>query len=188
MYSLGQEKNYFPIFDKELFKLFSKLNKKFPLLNFCIWNTKQFNEFMLHQPAVFYNMVETEKNSSEYVFNFLKQSYIEVYYNPNETEIEKYVSNAKTELIYRKMSNMQPKDVLDDIFQTSFCISTRGQKGECNFNELQNGIKRIKSFMFSEKYLIENVIISASKAAYLSAILDTKSKTIETYLSDKKST
>ncbi len=97
-----------------------------------------------------------------------------------------FLAIAKTELKYRNIINLQPKDVLYDIFQTSFCISTRGLKGECNFNDLQKGVKRIKGFIFSEKYQIENVIISASKAAYLSVILQTKSKTIETYISEKQ--
>ncbi len=108
LYSLGQEKKYLPVIDKELLKLSSKLNKKFSLLDFCFWNTKQFNEFMLHQPAIFYTIVETEKDSSEYVFNFLKQSHIEVYLNPNKSEIEKYVSNAKKSIIVKDIITEAP--------------------------------------------------------------------------------
>lgn len=72
-------------------------------------------------------------------------------------------------------------DVLEDIFQTSLCISTRGAMGKGNFEELQNGIKRVKGFIFSELYNIEDAIVSASKAAYLSTLISTNVEKIEKY-------
>ena len=47
---------------------------------------------------------------------------------------------------------MTPDSVLDDIFNTSLCISTRRQLGSCKFDEIQQGITRIKGYIFSEKY------------------------------------
>jgi len=72
---------------------------------------------------------------------------------------------------------------LDDIIQTAFCISTRGQSGNCPFVEIQQGINRIKSYIFSEKYLIENVIVSAAKAAYLAYLIKTGNNQIERFIS-----
>jgi hypothetical protein len=40
-----------------------------------------------------------------------------------------------------------------------------------NFEELQNGIQRIGSFIFSENYHIEKAITHASKAAYLATLI-----------------
>ena len=37
---------------------------------------------------------------------------------------------AGKELSYREGDNITTTDVLDDIFQTSLCISTRGMQGE----------------------------------------------------------
>ena len=72
---------------------------------------------------------------------------------------------AQKEIGYRS-GTMAVTDVLEDILQTSLCISTRSTMGKGNFEELQNGIKRVKGFIFSESYHIENAIVSASKAAY----------------------
>ena len=78
---------------------------------------------------------------------------------------------ANTELIYRNSPELTISNVLDDIYQTSLCIVTRGQDGLGNFNELQMGIGRIERFIFSEKYHLEKAIIHASKAAYISALI-----------------
>ena len=78
---------------------------------------------------------------------------------------------AKTELAYRNSDNMNEADVLEDIYQTSLCIVTRGIDGKGNFEELQNGIQRIGSFIFSENYHIEKAITHASKAAYLATLI-----------------
>lgn len=87
---------------------------------------------------------------------------------------------AQKEIGYRGGA-MSILDVLEDIFQTSLCISSRGTMGNGNFEELQNSIKRVKSFIFSESYHIENAIVSASKAAYLSTLIATNATKIEKY-------
>ena len=87
---------------------------------------------------------------------------------------------AQTEISYRSGA-MNYNDVLEDIFQTSLCISSRGSIGSGNFEELKGGIKRVKRFIFSEPYHIENAIISASKAAYLATLISTNAEKIEKY-------
>lgn len=78
---------------------------------------------------------------------------------------------ASTELIYRNTDGLTEKDVLDDIFQTSLCIVTRGTDGIGEFEQLQLGIRRITGFIFSESYNIEKAIIHASKAAYMASLI-----------------
>lgn len=78
---------------------------------------------------------------------------------------------AKTELLYRGKDTPDTIPVLDDILQTSLCISTRGEVAEKEFQELQSGVKRIKNFIFSESYQIEKAIVHASKAAYLATVI-----------------
>lgn len=88
---------------------------------------------------------------------------------------------AETELNYREQTDKKREDVLEDIFQTSLCISSRGILGKGNFEELQQGIKRIAGFIFSETYHIEKAIVSAAKAAYLSTLLKTEVGDIEKF-------
>jgi predicted nucleotidyltransferase component of viral defense system len=88
---------------------------------------------------------------------------------------------AETELAYRDMDTLSYKDVLEDIYQTSLCIVTRGSDGKGNFEQLQQGIQRVSRFIFSESYHIEKAITHASKAAYLATLIKLGSTTIEKY-------
>jgi predicted nucleotidyltransferase component of viral defense system len=88
---------------------------------------------------------------------------------------------AKTEIAYRNANKISESDVLEDIYQTSLCIVSRGTDGKGNFEELQNGIQRISRFIFSESYHIEKAIAHASKAAYLSALIQHNAKTIDKF-------
>ncbi len=88
---------------------------------------------------------------------------------------------AEAELTYREQKALKPEDVLEDIYQTSICIVTRGADGKGDFNELQTGIQRVQNFIFSESYHIEKAIKHASKAAYLAIIIKYKLPKIEKY-------
>lgn len=94
---------------------------------------------------------------------------------------ETFSSFAKTELFYRNIFELSEMDVLEDIYQTSLCIVSRGTDGKGNFEELQNGIRRIGGFIFSENYQIEKAIIHASKAAYLSSLIKFNASTFEKF-------
>lgn len=88
---------------------------------------------------------------------------------------------AVSELAYRKQDGVTAEDVMEDIFQTSLSIATRGKDGKANFEELQNGIQRIRSFIFSENYHLEKAITHATKAAYLATILKYDTASIERF-------
>lgn len=88
---------------------------------------------------------------------------------------------AKTEIAYRNSAGISENNVLEDIYQTSLCIVTRGTDGKGNFDELLNGILRIKGFIFSESYHIEKAITQASKVAYLSALIQLDAKMIDKF-------
>lgn len=88
---------------------------------------------------------------------------------------------VKTEIAYRNTEEINDNDVLQDIYETSLCIVTRGADGKGNFDELLNGILRIKGFIFSESYHIEKAIAHASKTAYLSALIQHDTKAIDKF-------
>lgn len=70
------------------------------------------------------------------------------------------------------------KQVLNDIFQTALCISTRGSDGDGDFDSLMRGITQVRSFVFSENYQIDKATVAASKAAYISTLIDSQAATI----------
>jgi len=88
---------------------------------------------------------------------------------------------AKTELTYRDTKGLTKEDVLDDIYQTSLCIATRGADGKGEFEELQLGIDRVRGYIFSESYHLEKAITDASKSAYLSALIKYDAKKVEKF-------
>ena len=78
---------------------------------------------------------------------------------------------ALKELSYRN-AEQNSNHVLQDIFETALCISTRGLEGNGDFTALQNGISQIRVFIFSENYHIEKAIVHASKTAYLAKLIE----------------
>ena len=70
---------------------------------------------------------------------------------------------------------------LDDTIATAKCLATRGKAGNGNFVALQNGINRLKSFMYLGKYYIEQASADAAKAAYLAAVIKHNLSAIEKY-------
>ena len=93
-----------------------------------------------------------------------------------------FSSFANTELIYRGKEELKVENVTDDIFETALVIASRGTIDEKkDFEQLQSGIRRVKSFIFSENFNIDKAIIAASKAAYLAMLIKYNSDTIEKY-------
>lgn len=129
--------------------------------------------------------VPYEKNGYNQAMEIIKQLYdIGCLFNVvNNLEIVRntFYKFAEIEASYRDLQ-IKPEDVLEDVFYTSLCISTRGNIGKENFEKLKHGIKSISSFVFSEIYHIEKAIIDASKAAYLAKLIQSPKKEIEKFL------
>jgi hypothetical protein len=88
---------------------------------------------------------------------------------------------AVAELAYREADGLTADDVLEDIFQASLSIAKRGKSGDTKIVELQQGIKRVRSFIHSEKYQLKNAITHATKAAYIATILKHNTESIERF-------
>jgi len=71
--------------------------------------------------------------------------------------------------------------VLDDIYDTALTICSRGKDGKTNFKILQQGIRQVNPFIFSESYHIEKAIIDASKAGYLTTLIKNKKTKFEKF-------
>ena len=79
---------------------------------------------------------------------------------------------AAVELAWRNLDAIDIKQVFDDIYKTSLCICLQGAVDNGNFRLLQDGIKRIQNFIHGERYLLDTAIVNASKAAYLSVLIE----------------
>jgi hypothetical protein len=81
-----------------------------------------------------------------------------------------YDKISRVELSYRRTEE-NPSLALKDTIDTALCLSTRGKYGAGDFAALQNGINRIRSFMYQENYYIEQASADAAKAAYLAELI-----------------
>lgn len=89
------------------------------------------------------------------------------------------------EINYRELA-IGLNDVLDDIFFTSLIIAKRAKNtvepDKSRFDELITGIRRFEGFLIAENFKIEDAVLAAGKAAFLSKRLKNKDySTIEIF-------
>lgn len=104
---------YKPLFEPETGeterKIYAKIEKQFPALKQCIWSTKAVNEFMLHIPGKFITILQVEKEALEPVYEFLKeQNFRNVFIQPGEKEIERYIYETDTAIILQTLISKSP--------------------------------------------------------------------------------
>ncbi len=125
-----------------------------------------------------------EKNGKIMAKEIIKQLYDigTIFNNADNLSVIKqtFEKFALTELKYRNLGN-DTNIVLDDIYETSLNISTKGKEGNAKFDILQKGLKQLVAFIFSENYHIEKAIIDASKTAYLSKLIQLGCNNIEKF-------
>ncbi|GAB6107977.1 nucleotidyl transferase AbiEii/AbiGii toxin family protein [Fusibacter bizertensis] len=88
---------------------------------------------------------------------------------------------AQNELNYRGLTDVTIQDVLNDIYDTSFVIAMRGAHMEEEFKQLELGVKRVKSHIFSKNFIIEDALLCASKAAYCAVLMMRDDRVIEKF-------
>lgn len=97
------------------------------------------------------------------------------------TTTEAFGKIASVELGYRSMDTGDLNPIFDDILDTSLIISMRGLIEKNKFTLLQEGIKSIGPFIYKQTYHIENAIVDASKAAYISTLIKNGITAVEHY-------
>lgn len=125
-----------------------------------------------------------QKNGHSQTMEIIKQLY-DIGYLFNSAEDLSVVTKAFNEYVvvesgYRGISSTS-KEVIDDIFQTSLLLGTRGLNGKGDYPALLAGITQIKQFIFSESYHIEKAIIHSAKTAYLATAIEKKITVLEKY-------
>lgn len=97
-----------PNISNDLKKIFNKVKRAFPNINFCIWDTVWLHDFMRHQPFKHYIVLEVEKDASESVFTFLTETTKSVFFNPDKEIFDRYIHNQDEVLIVKKMVSESP--------------------------------------------------------------------------------
>lgn len=85
------KKIYIPQLDKSLLQVAKKIEKQFPFIGFCVWDTSVINFFAQHLTNQTCYIVEVEKDAAESVFHFLQEKINNIYYNPTQDIIDNYM-------------------------------------------------------------------------------------------------
>lgn len=112
-YSLGKGTLYHPEINKPLKSLYAKIYKHFPYLKICLWNTKWINEFMIHQPGRFYQLIETDKDATESLFYFLKEHKKDVFLAPSIEILNQYAFDKKEITIITNLVTEAPVQTIN---------------------------------------------------------------------------
>lgn len=91
---------------------------------------------------------------------------------------ESYQKNVAAEIAYRGLA-VSWEDALDDTYQTALILSRR-ESTHANYPHLQKGVTNIVNFIL-DRFHLEDAIVCASKAAYLSRILLSGSNEVRRY-------
>ena len=116
---MGAGRNFVPYVSSKNKILYNKLHKQFPYLLICIWSTSVLNELMVHQPGRFYTLVEVEKNTTESVFYFLKDTYKNVFLDPTSDILSHYASSEKEAIIVKPLVSEAPIQNVQGVHTTT---------------------------------------------------------------------
>ena len=91
-----------------------KISKSFPEIVFCVSESNWINEFTSHQYSNNFTIIEVEKDLMESMFFNLKKSFQNVFLKPNETELNRYISDLGSAIILIPFITRSPIQKLEN--------------------------------------------------------------------------
>ncbi|MCG8390028.1 MAG: hypothetical protein MJA30_31030 [Cytophagales bacterium] len=107
-YSLEPVNGFEPAISNSLKRLHNRIKKEFPYVEFCVWDSRWFNEFMIHQLFRYQLVAEVEKDVLESVFSSITDFSKKAFLNPDATMYERYVSNFDEAIIVKPLVSEAP--------------------------------------------------------------------------------
>lgn len=98
VYSISNKQIFNPEINQNLKKIYNKIHRDFPFIEICVWNTKWLSDLMRHQPFKNFTIIEVDKEAEEQVFNAVSEWTKNVYFNPDEEILERYISTNTEEV------------------------------------------------------------------------------------------
>lgn len=115
VYTIKGKKDFEFVVSRKLENLFSRVQKRFPYVDMCIWETSLLNNFMVHQVFSSNIILEIDKDAAPAIFAFLQESYREVYLNPGKYEVETYITAGQSNIIIKNLTVTSPLRKIQDI-------------------------------------------------------------------------
>ncbi len=109
-------KKFTPSFSDRLRQIYQQVNAAFPYAETLIWETRLLHEFMLHQPGQSQVILETEKDVSESVFNFLNARLPgNVFLQPDHLTFERYILPHPDSIVITSLLSQTPHHKVEGI-------------------------------------------------------------------------
>lgn len=109
-------KKFTPSFSAELRQVVHEVKTAFPYAEALIWETRLLHEFMLHQPGQIQLILETEKEATESIFNFLQGRFMgKVFLDPDRLTFERYILPLLESIVVTPLLTQIPSQKIDGI-------------------------------------------------------------------------
>lgn len=108
VYAIAGKPQFKPESDTFMRKLAKTFMSAYPEINSCVWSSAWLYEFMIHQPARYFYLFETEPDVVEATFNLLKDNGINAWLNPDEQTMHLYVMENKNAVIVKPLISRAP--------------------------------------------------------------------------------
>lgn len=112
---LGEGRTFVPELSDKVKKLYRELNHEFPYIQTCIWKTSVLNEFMIHQPARQYILVEVDKDALESVFHFLSEKNESIFLDPTQKVLSLYASKESSPVVVKPLITEAPVQLVQGV-------------------------------------------------------------------------
>lgn len=158
---MENKENFIPEIHPKLIKIDRLLKKNFPFLNYCLWSTSLFNEFMLQQLGKIFLLVEVENDTTDSVFFFLKESKYSVFLNPKKDLIKRYLPENKEVWIIKSLVTEAPVQNIKGIKTTTLEKLLVDLYTDTNILDAQQGSEKNRIFeeAFNKYVINENKLL-----------------------------
>ena len=118
-FAFGKMNTFIPEITTEQKLLHKKVKKEFPFLDLCIWNTSSLNEFSIHQTNQHFQILETEKETTQAIFIYLNEQKKNVFLEPTKEVFERYIIDKKNVIIVKSLISEAPIQNTNNLNTTS---------------------------------------------------------------------
>lgn len=120
IYRLSNKRQFRFVTNEYISQINELIKQKFPFVRYCIWSGNSLTSLMHHIAINNSIYVEIERDAVESVFNVLKEIYSDVFINPNDTLMERYIDLSQNSIIVKTLVSEAPLEKTDDIPMPSF--------------------------------------------------------------------
>jgi len=108
VYALSQKAPFHLVADDFIKKLNGIFRPAYPEIKYCTWSSAFFYDFMVHQPARYFYVFETEADMVETAFSLFKDYNLKAWLQPDAEVIQLYVLDQENPLIVKSLVSRAP--------------------------------------------------------------------------------